>query len=182
MLIFFDSEFTDLVATPRLVSMGFVAESNRSFYAEPTDTYKLKDCSEFVVDRVMPWLEGGAAAMTQKELKDRLKTWIESFDEPVQIAVDSLCWDWSWILWAFKEANSWPANLADHPALLTTNYLDNFDRFESELEAAFESGCEGPDLRRHHALDDAKANLIAFRKSGGFECDNLRNAAMNRGN
>lgn len=178
MLIFFDSEFTGLAAEPGLVSMGLIAEDGRTFYGELTDTYRAEDCSDFVVSNVLPNLEGGGAAMTQQEIQERLKSWIESFNEPVQVAVDSLMWDWRWILWALKGTNAtngssgtdkcWPKNLMDSPALLTMNYLANFDRFESELDSAFNNGFEGRRLRRHHALDDAIANRIAFQKSGGF--------------
>lgn len=164
MLIFLDTEFSDLIEDPSLISIGLVAENNQTFYGELSDTYAPSDCSEFSQEHVLPLLQGGEALMTRKELVTRLKSWIENFNEPVQIAVDSLQWDWTWILRVFNDA-TWPANLAKRPALLTMNYLFNFDAFEEAVEAAFVEGA----LRRHHALDDARANLIAYRASGGFE-------------
>lgn len=41
MLIFFDTEFTDLDRNARLISIGLVTEDGeKSFYAELSDTYK----------------------------------------------------------------------------------------------------------------------------------------------
>lgn len=40
MLIFFDTEFTELGIDPRLISIGLVSEDGRTFYAKLTDTYE----------------------------------------------------------------------------------------------------------------------------------------------
>jgi hypothetical protein len=42
------------------------------------------------------------------------------------------------------------------------NYLMQFDEFEPAIERAFAAG-----LRRHHALDDAKANRMGWISAGG---------------
>ncbi len=167
MLIFLDTEFNDLVQSPLLISIGLVSENERTFYAELSDTYSPKECGDFTLEHVLPLLEGGGVLIPWHELAPKLKEWIASFSEPVQIAVDSLAWDWPWVLRIFNDA-AWPANLDKQPALLTMNYLVNWDVFEGEVEAAFDAS-KVPPLRRHHALDDAKANLIGFQCSGGFE-------------
>jgi len=157
-LIFFDTEFTDLGIDPRLVSIGLVSEDGREFYAELLDTYHPKDCSAFTQEAVLPHLQGGDARMTMDSLTLRLGNWIESFDQPVRLATDSLSWDWPWIQELFNIPGTWPENLDGKPASLYEMIDSPF--FERAVEQAFESHV--PCLRRHHALDDAKANRLAW--------------------
>lgn len=157
MLIFFDTEFTDLCVDPRLISIGLIAEDGeRTFYAELADTYQPKDCGEFTRLAVLPLLEGQAMRLTMHELGVRLLAWLEAFGEPVTLACDSLAWDWPWVQEIFGELDAWPANLARRPLLLTMNYLNDYDRFVEAVEKAFGT------LRRHHSLDDAKANRLGW--------------------
>ncbi|MDP1872049.1 MAG: hypothetical protein Q8K61_10550 [Gallionella sp.] len=61
MLIFFDTEFTELGIDPKLISIGLISEDGtREFYAELSDTYQPTDCSAFVHEAVLPHLQGGA--------------------------------------------------------------------------------------------------------------------------
>ena len=162
MLIFFDTEFTELGIDPRLISIGLVSEDGeQTFYAELSDTYQPKDCSYFVREAVVPLLEGGNTRMTMPDLALRLGNWLESFEQPVKLATDSLAWDWPWIPEIFCDAWTWPANLDCKPLLLTMNYLNDYDRFIDAVENAFHS------LRRHHSLDDAKANRLGWIAAGG---------------
>ena len=162
--IFLDTEFTGLVVDPKLISIGLVDESGaRTFYAELTDEWRLSDVrDDFVREVVLTQLEGGAARMTMAELCENLTSWLESFDEPLKLATDSLAWDWTWIHEIFHEHGRWPGNVDGKPLLLTMNYLNNFDPFELAIEQAFAAG-----LRRHHALDDAKANRLGWIAASG---------------
>lgn len=154
MLIFFDTEFTELGLDPRLISIGLVSEDGaREFYAELSDTYQLTDCSDFVREAVLLHLEGGATRMVMDELTLCLGNWIEGFEQPVQLATDSLSWDWPWIPEIFSIPGTWPENLDSKPL-----YLAQSPSFNLAVEDAFASG-----LRRHHALDDAKANQMGWR-------------------
>jgi hypothetical protein len=56
MLIFFDTEFTDLCIGSRLIGIGLISEDGREFYAELSDTYEIKDCCDFVQEEVLPHL------------------------------------------------------------------------------------------------------------------------------
>lgn len=180
MLIFFDCEFTELGLDPKLISIGLVSEDgSREFYAELNDSYQPKDCSAFVQEAVLAHLQGGDALMTMRELSVRLVEWLIAFNQPVQLATDSISWDWPWICELFAEAGEgtdWPAhmttqgkaevfrpaNVAANPLILTQSPV-----FNLAVERAFKSG-----LRRHHALDDAKANRLAWlamREAGNGE-------------
>ena len=153
MLIFFDTEFSDLGVDPRLISIGLVTEGgDRTFYAELSDTYSPDDCGDFARLAVLSKLEGGSARMTIAELGARLMSWLESFGEPVTLATDSLAWDWPWIHEIFGEAGAWPNDLSPRPEILRQSEDFNF-----AVERAFASG-----LRRHHALDDARANRFGW--------------------
>ena len=154
MLIFLDTEFSTTYVVPRLISIGLVSEDGqREFYAELIDTWRPEHCSEFVLDTVLPLLEGGAALTTMAELALKLNRWLEDFDEPVQFITDSPRWDWPLIETIFK---LWPANLVRDPLPLQLNG-ERGGRFSKAVEAAFGGG-----LRRHHALDDARANRLGW--------------------
>jgi hypothetical protein len=161
MLIFFDTEFTDLHWQAKLISIGLVAEDGRTFYAELSDTYQVADRNDFVREVVLPLLDGDESRMALPALSLRLGNWLEDFGEPVTLATDSPSWDWPWIRKIFHIEGTWPANVAPTPLLLTMNYLNDYDRFVDAVEMAFRS------LRRHHALDDAKANRLGWIAAGG---------------
>ncbi|MBP2666364.1 MAG: hypothetical protein H6Q76_1344 [Firmicutes bacterium] len=157
MLIFFDTEFTDLSIDGRLISIGLVAEDGkRTFYAELSDTYAEKHCSDFVRLAVLPHLEGGNKAVTLVELTVQLGKWLEEFDRPVKLATDSLSWDWPWIQEIFRDPGTWPKNVEKKPKILGQDTDLNL-----AIENAFSSG-----LRRHHSLDDAKANRLGWLSQG----------------
>lgn len=169
MLIFFDTEFSDLCIDSRLISIGLIAEDGkRTFYAELTDTYQPKDCGEFTRLTVLPLLEGGDVRLSMRELGECLLAWVESFGEPVTLACDSLAWDWPWIKEIFGKPDIWPTNLARNPLLLTINYLNDYDRFIEAVEKAFST------LRQHHALDDAKSNRLGWTAARGDTEQNAR--------
>jgi len=158
MLIFFDTEFSDLGIDPRLVSIGLASEDKREFYAELLDTYHPKDCSAFTQEAVLPHLQGGEACMTMANLTLRLGNWIESLNQPVSLATDSLSWDWPWIQEIFYIPGTWPENLDPKPVLL--HELIDTQLLDGIVENIFKR--HTPRLRRHHALDDARANRMAW--------------------
>lgn len=152
MIVFFDTEFTDLVVDPQLISIGLISEDGKEFYAELSDTYRLADVGDFAREAVLPQLEGGVVRLTMAELNMRLEEWVRNFGEPVRLATDSLSWDWPWIQVIFEDQTTWPANLDGKPLILAQE-----TEFNLAVERAFAGG-----LRRHHALDDAKANRLGW--------------------
>ncbi len=157
MFIFLDTEFTELGIDPKLISIGLVSEDGREFYAELSDTYEQTDVGDFARKEVLPLLEGGSSRMTMPELSLRLGNWLESFEQPVRLATDSVSWDWPWIQTLFSDSWTWPANLAQEPEILLFDADPVAKKFSEALQRAFAGG-----LRRHHALDDAKANRLAW--------------------
>lgn len=93
MRIFLDCEFTDLVPYNKLISIALVDEDENYFYAELTDTYELKDCSEFVKLNVLPYLRGGKHRMSSYDCALKLGNWIEGRNVPCVICTDAPSWD-----------------------------------------------------------------------------------------
>ncbi|NOT18479.1 MAG: hypothetical protein HOP20_10520 [Sulfuriferula sp.] len=152
MLIFFDTEFTGLEVEPSLISIGLISQDGREFYAELSDTYQMSDCNEFVQEAVLPYLTGGDVLIPMRELTIRLASWLTNFKEPIQLCTDSIAWDWPWILELFADCGTWPKNMSRTP-----KELHQSRRFNIVVERSFQNG-----LRRHHALDDAKANRLGW--------------------
>lgn len=157
--IYFDTEFTGLVVDPCLISIGLVDESGeQTFYGELTDSWRLEDAGDFVRAAVVPLLEGGDVLMSMEQLQTALRAWIESFEEPVQLATDSIAWDWPWVHEIFHDG-TWPANLARKPLLLAFDHDQETQvlSYNTAVERCYKNG-----FRRHHALDDARANRAGW--------------------
>jgi hypothetical protein len=153
MFIHFDTEFTTLDLYLRAISIGLVADDGREFYAELTDADEHKHCSEFARKTVLPLLDSSEAKIDLDQLVIQLGAWLESFNEPVILTCNSLEYDWRWFTRIFTLYDTWPANLDRRPLLLKFPM-----KIQIEIvEKAFDSG-----LRRHHALDDAKANRLGW--------------------
>lgn len=150
--IYFDTEFTTF-ENPQLISLGMAAGNDEEFYCEFNDTWLESDCSEFVLDTVLPELEGGAVAMPEAECVRQLVAWINGFAEPVQLACDSHYYDKPLIEALFGKYG-WPDNL-DREVV----WIDVDDsKFYVALDALID---EYPEAIRHHALWDARLLMMA---------------------
>ncbi|WP_318557281.1 3'-5' exoribonuclease [Geobacter anodireducens] len=153
-LLFLDTEFTDLTYG-RLISIGLVADTGESFYAELTDGWQLADCSQFVKDVVLPLLQGGSAAMTRTEARQRLSQWIQGFTAPVWILSDATDFDWPLVKGLLSGAM--PSNLIPYPALFMPA---NFTDLQPQLLECRQRTLAG--RPEHHALYDAEALRAVF--------------------
>lgn len=154
LIIFFDTEFTNLHVSSKLISIGLISEDGKEFYAEITDTYLKLHCTDWVKENVLTLLDASEEQrMTRDEMAIQLRAWIQGFNEPVTLACDSEAWDWRWIQKLYATPDQWPMNLAQKPDILKFND----EVFNAAVEDAFKQG-----LRQHHALDDAKANRLGW--------------------
>ncbi len=137
--VFIDSEFTDLTA-PQLISIGAVATDSTAFYAE-LQGWNPERASVFVQEAVVPLLDGDAVPV---ELgAEALTEWLEqrSRRTPTTIISDS-----GFDRWALAELfgrEDLPPNVRWQRVPISYREID---------EAA-----QRLQLRRHHALDDARA-------------------------
>jgi hypothetical protein len=155
MLIYFDCEFTDLnneLGEIYLISAGFVAENGLELYFELTDNYKRLDCSNFVLENVLPHLDSKKHGCTRTQAVERLTEWLENFGETVYLATDAPKYDWQLIKNLLVDHKEWPNNLKGEPvainADLTSLAYDQYFEFQ-------------PLAIPHHALWDARALCYA---------------------
>lgn len=169
--VFFDTEFTTLPNShegyPGLISIGCVAEDDRTFYAEPNNTWQPSNCSRFVLESVSPLLQGGEWRMTDAQCALRLKYWVEELtDDEVVLRTDNPAIDWPWVEELFEFFGCWPRNLRRRCGSI---YFDTEEQQEIYCRA-FEDYWRDPahSSWRHHALFDAKGMLFAWRAANGL--------------
>jgi DNA polymerase III epsilon subunit-like protein len=151
MKIVVDCEFTQLNATSKLISMALVAEDAQELYFELTDNYGFPDCSDFVLEHVLPQLDGGHVACTIHEAKVKLQAFLKKF-ELVQIMSDAPLWDWEFFCEIAYFNNKWPGNVLNRPI----NLIDLYNEKDIQVDNA-------PELP-HHALLDARLLMRYYKK------------------
>lgn len=167
--VFLDTEFTSLEAEACLISIGLItADGDRYFYAELTDTYSEGICTDFVLKEVLPLLDAKPLAgevnyksvyaqMSFADVRKYLQNWFYALIDPVQIWSDSPNHDWRYILQIFGSA-SLPYNLLPMPKSLLSDKIYLNAKYENRVEQEYSQKI----LRRHHALDDAKAMRLGW--------------------
>lgn len=147
MLVFLDTEFTDL-DKPQLLSIGLVDELGRTFYAE-IDGFELSACSPFVWTTVLPLFTGPAFSVA--DLAGLVRNWLIDSGEPCQVVTDAPEYDFE--LLARLLGQQWPVNVSRQPVRFDTYtayphaYLYHKARMDSYQ----------PGWPEHHALADALA-------------------------
>ncbi len=137
--VFIDSEFTNLTA-PQLISVGAVATDSTAFYAE-LEGWDPRTASPFVNDTVLPLLDGDAVPMAMGA--EALTEWLGERARRMSTTIIS---DSGFDRWALAElfgSENLPANV-------------RWQRVPVAYEALDEA-TQRLNLRRHHALDDARA-------------------------
>ncbi len=174
--VFLDTEFTSLAESASLVSIGLItADGDRSFYAELSDTYTQEDCSDFVLQEVLPLLDTRPitetvsytqvyARMTLSETSLHLNYWLAALIDPVQVWTDAPNYDWRYIQQIFR-GNGLPYNLLATPnAILGADNSANA-KYQNTVEREYRQKT----LRRHHALDDARAMRLGWQAIKNFK-------------
>ncbi len=148
--IFLDTEFTSF-DKPKLISLGLVAETGQTFYAELSDGWTELDCGEFVVTDVLPHLTRHPDLQVNRAgLKSRVQQWLEQLAPPPVCAKVIFDADTDWRLLHEACGNLNTANLDVQPEWLDMPHPMRV-RCDDLLEQYFET--HGP---RHHALVDAR--------------------------
>jgi 3' exoribonuclease, RNase T-like len=155
--VFFDTEFTQFVGS-RLISIGCVSDDGRAFYAELSDTYQQSDCSNFVIETVLPLLAGGECKMMEAQLVVRLKAWVEQFGDEVVLRSDSPFHDWPFVEYLFSFYGMWPTNLRRKCGHVHFRQPRHQQRYEEKLRVYWQTHS----ARQHHALVDAMSLRFAW--------------------
>jgi hypothetical protein len=162
MQVFFDTEFTSLDANRMrgLISIGCVA-NGQEFYAEISDTWDESMCNIFVIDTVLPLLQGGECVMDVATLAVRLKAWIEGLtDKQVVMQSESPALDFVFIKEIF-DFHGWPNNLRQTPSGIM--FEDMRQKFRYDMAMA--SYWKEHGTRQHHSLIDARCLAFAWKYS-----------------
>jgi len=139
---------------PWLISLALVtADGRNAFYAELPETAWKSRASSWVLDNVVPLLDGGDALMTPAQLRERLPAWFANRPSSCQIAADSEI-DFKFLKSILD--NDWPANL--DPKMFDLRGSIDSIVFEHAANAYFLSANQKP----HHALHDARANRCGW--------------------
>lgn len=161
MNVFFDTEFTSLEKRNGyryLISIGCVAEDGREFYAELTDTWDEHLCSMFVLEAVLPLLQGGDCRMDVADLAVRLKAWIEGLScKEVILRTDAPALDWPFIQELF-DVHGWPRNLSRECVDIHFGTHAEQERYNDCLEHYWNANA----MWQHHALVDARSKHFAW--------------------
>ena len=158
MLIFLDTEFTDFINT-EVLSIGMVtADDKFSFYAERTD-YELRMCSKFVKQEILPLFDRRGFIGTKKEIAFKLSDWL--IDLPYKEVVVVIDYHADWQIFGDLLAETkrvLPMKLKRSP-----EYLQTMTDFATNVSVqGIEEYFNRFGAKRHHALDDAKANRYGW--------------------
>lgn len=170
MIVFLDTEFTDLVVDPRLLSVGLVEGHARrcEFYAEVTDADRLGAASWFAQSEVLPQFGRIAhAACTYAELGTRLGAFLHDLTttlaagEWVDLAFGYHL-DWTLVERAITDsgAQDWEST---RPRLRPMNVYDISASGAGQSAAqSYFTTQRAALISRHHALCDARALGLAY--------------------
>jgi len=166
--IFADTEFTGLgVVNPKLVSVGCIDQAGtNTFYAEVPYTRGLvESCHPWVRTNVLPHLERGEAAMAEDEIGRRLHAWLCGLAPTKELVLisDSPSIDGLY-LHSLLQVAGYPPNMDRKIRPMKMPSPAGWQRYHTALERA-----QKRKLHAHHALDDARANRLAWLAGQGFE-------------
>jgi len=190
--VFFDTEFTGLHQKTTLISIGMVASSGQTFYAELND-YDKSQIDDWLQKNVienllmLPPPEGEDEfymAMKSndsihkniyddysiklrgdtKSIKEALETWLEQFEE-VEMWSDCLSYDWVLFNQIFGHAFNIPKNVYYIPFDICTLFkIKGIDPDINREDFCLEEGLTTETSAKHNALWDAKVIKMCYDK------------------
>ncbi|KIF63664.1 hypothetical protein NX10_06480 [Pseudomonas fluorescens] len=155
MKLFLDCEFTQLNRDTKLISLALVSEACHEYYVELTDTYVTQDCSDFVIQNVLPQLDLSLHGQTLSEAQASLLAFLSDLEGPLEVCSDAPEWDWDLFCQLAYVDHRWPGNVANR----ATNLILLF----RHLEADDICNVTLPELP-HHALLDARLLADLYRR------------------
>lgn len=187
--VFFDTEFTGLHQNTTLISIGLIAESGQTFYAEFTD-YDKSQVNDWIKLNVIDHLilsEYDNAAYPEKWrlkgdkelIKESLAIWFKQFGQ-VEMWSDCLAYDWVLFCQIFGHAFNIPQNIYYIPFDICTFFTvkgidpdmsrEEFAGYEiyTECENILEMSIDEVKLwankQKHNALWDAKVIMHCYKQ------------------
>ncbi|MHA6181627.1 3'-5' exonuclease family protein [Pseudomonas mohnii] len=158
MKLFLDCEFTQLNQNSKLISLALVSEASDEFYVELTDTYQVEDCSDFVIQHVLPQLSLTRYGMSLVDAQAALRVFLSSIGDQLEVCSDAPEWDWEFFCQLAYVDHKWPSHVENRP----TNLIHLFRHFEADDIGNITL----PDLP-HHALLDARLLAGLYQRLAG---------------
>lgn len=185
MKIFFDTEFTGLHQKTTLISIGFVSECGKTFYAELTD-YDKTQIDDWLQENVIKNLilsgkhdgkkhytpshfENQEHYCSMHMLKLKLTAWLSQFEQ-VEIWSDCLSYDWVLFNEIFGHAFNIPKNVYYIPFDICTLFkVKGIDPDVSREEfvgdmVEISAGEKLSRKNKHNALWDAYVIMACYKK------------------
>lgn len=169
--VFFDTEFTGLHQNTTLISIGLIAETQESFYAELTD-YNESQVDNWIMENVISQLCLDDSYVHDKrrvvikghtdEVADELRRWLSQFDK-VELWSDCLSYDFVLFCQLYGHAFKIPKNVYYIPFDICTLFkIKGIDPDISREEFV----APGIPLsgEKHHALYDAEIIEMCYNK------------------
>jgi hypothetical protein len=172
--LFFDTEFTGLHQKTTLISIGIVAESGETFYAEFTD-YDKSQCDEWINENVIDKLlfnhldnlgiasnDGNGNTQIKansNSIKEHLTEWLTQFEQ-VEMWSDCLSYDWVLFSQIWGHAFKIPKNVYYIPFDICTLFKakgvdPDINREQYGVGSVF-------DAQKHNALWDARVIQMCY--------------------
>ncbi|GAA6132289.1 hypothetical protein [Halopseudomonas sabulinigri] len=99
MRAYLDTEFTQLNQYEyKLISLALVVPDGPELYVELTDAWQISDCSDFVLEIVLPQLDLEVHGRTTEQARGELLDFLEKLGR-VEIMSDAPAWDWPLLVW-----------------------------------------------------------------------------------
>ncbi|MFJ4115279.1 hypothetical protein ACIPV9_02470 [Pseudomonas psychrophila] len=147
MKLFLDCEFTQLNQNSKLISLALVSEVSDEFYVELTDTYQVEDCSDFVIQYVLPQLSLARYGMSLVDAQAAMRFFLSGIKGQLEVCSDAPEWDWEFFCQLAYVDHKWPRHVENRP----TGLIHLFRHFEADDIGDVML----PELP-HHALLDAR--------------------------
>jgi hypothetical protein len=168
--IFLDTEFTGLHKETTLISIGLIAESGQTFYAELTnyDKYQISPWIQENVIKNLTLLEEsyGYKCYSNESMickgdtdfvKQELTGWLSQFDS-IKIYADVLAYDWVLFCNIFDSALDIPKNIHYIPRDIST--ILECMGIDPDIDRSLLVG--NNKLNRHNAMDDAMLTKLVY--------------------
>lgn len=177
-LIFYDTEFTDLAHDADLLSIGLVAADNADeLYIEIADA-KAWSCSEFVKSEVIPFFgRHNPEILTRDQAAVRIESWLDqqrggNRQRQIHLVADSF-WDWRLLIGLYTHPpgpSSWArkCNVIGRFLLSVLPHPETDENGGDRFAAATESYLRTTG-ERHHALVDARAMKAGWHAAMNIE-------------
>lgn len=157
--IYFDTEFTSF-EDGKLISIGLIHEDGSEKYFEFSDGYHLSDCSDFVVDHILPLLE--IKKQDRQNVSKEIVQWIKSQNKDVVFVCNDPFYDWPLLEQLISSsAPILPSNLLPYCECIYDSLLEeSISKYEKALKDFFIQYKE----LQHHSLWDVRAMFFALQK------------------